>query len=134
MLSHEPCLGVWWISSFCDRRRAYLRLERLVEGGGGVGVEIVHHHDDPLGARVMNVYELLHATRPVGLRPPLGDADVSPTPQELGDDEEIGRPLALVLVVLATRATLPGGHGLSDVGQKPLALLVEAHPCGKRSS
>src|SRR4051794_41583833 len=75
----------------------------------------------------MNVYKLLYAMRPVDLRSPLGDAHVPPTSQRLADDEEVGRPLALILVVLATETTFLGGHGLSHGGPKLLALLIEAH-------
>jgi hypothetical protein len=62
------------------------RGERFIQGGGGMGVEVVQNHNDLLGVRVVNIYQLLYATRPVELRPPLRDTDVTPACQGLAND------------------------------------------------
>ena len=62
------------------------RDERFIQGGGGMGVEVVQNQNDLLGLRVVAVDQLLYAMRPVELRPPLGDADVTPAGQGLRND------------------------------------------------
>src|SRR5215210_9591788 len=101
--------------------------ERLVEGGGGVGVEVVHHHHDSLGIRVVDLYHLLYAVRPVDLGPPLGDAAVAPANKGLGNDEEVGCPVTLVLVVVAGYSSWPTGKRFPHLAYELLALLIEAH-------
>ena len=82
----------------------------------------------------MDVDQLLYAMRPVELRPPLGDADVRPAGQGLANDEEVGRPLTLVLVVLTGWPPRADGEGLRHLSHELLALLLQANLCGKRSS
>jgi len=111
------------------------RDERFIQGGGGMGVEVVQNEHDLLGLGVVEVDQLLYAMRPVELRPPLGDADVTPAGQGLRNDEEVGRPRTLVLVVLTGGPSRTGGKRLSHLAHELLlALLVQAHLCGKRSS
>jgi hypothetical protein len=78
------------------------RSKRLIlQGGRSVGVEVIHHQNDSLGVGVVvEVNQLSYAMRPLDLRPPLGDADVAPAGQGLTDDEEVRRPIALVLVLV----------------------------------
>src|SRR5215210_2210887 len=101
--------------------------ERLIQGGGSVGVEVVHYQNDSLGGWVVDVDQILYAIRPVDLRPPFGNANVAPTGQGLTDDEEVGRPLSLVLVVVAGYPSRTGGKRLPHLTHKLLALLVQAH-------
>jgi hypothetical protein len=75
------------------------RGERLIQGSRGMGVEVVQNQNDLLGLRVVQINQLLYAMRPVDLRSSLGDADVTPASQRFRNDEEVGRPVALVLVV-----------------------------------
>src|SRR5215210_208156 len=103
------------------------RDERFIQGGWGMGVEVVHHQHYSLGLWVVDLYRLLYAVRPVDLGPPLGDADVTPAGQGLANDEEVGRPLTFILVVLAGRPSRGSGKWLSNLCEKLLALLVEAH-------
>src|SRR5215210_5644969 len=110
--SDAPCLG---------------RGERFIQGGGGMGVEVVHYQNDSLGIGIVDVDQLLYEMRPVQLRPPLGDADVTPAGQGFGDDEEVGRPLALVLVVVTGRPSRADGEWLPHLSHQLLALLVQAH-------
>jgi hypothetical protein len=74
------------------------RREGLVERAGTVGVEVVHDQDDPLGLRVVHVHQLLDDVCPVELGPPLGDRGVSPAAERLAPEEQVRRPVPLVLV------------------------------------
>src|SRR5215207_4367402 len=65
--------------------------------------------------------------RPVDLGPPLGDAYVAPAGQGFADDEEVGRPLALVLVVVTGCPPRAEGEWLPNFTHELLALLVQAH-------
>src|SRR5215218_1871497 len=103
------------------------RGERFIQGGGGMGVEVVQNQHDLLGLRVVDVDQLLYAMRPVELRPPLGDADVPPADQGLANDEEVGRPLTLVLIVVTGGPPRGEGEGLPHLAHELLALLVQAH-------
>ena len=73
--------------------------ERLVEGRRGMGVQVIK--DDPDGGRVREVAvdEVAHLLGEVVLGALVRDVNMSPGPERLGDQEEIGGSLALVLVV-----------------------------------
>src|SRR5215213_7141738 len=103
------------------------RGERLIECGGSMGVEVVHHQHYSLGLWVVDLYKLLYAVRPIDLRSSLGDAAVAPAGQRFGNDEEVGRPLTLILVVLTGCSSWVGGKWLSNLRYKLLALLIEAY-------
>ena len=93
-----------------------------------MGVEVIHHQNDSLGVGVVEVNQLSYAMCPLDLRPPpLGDADVAPAGQGLTDDEEVGRPIALVLVVVAGGSSRGGGKRFPHLAHELLALLVQAH-------
>src|SRR5215210_1870032 len=103
------------------------RDERFIQGGWGMGVEVVHHQHYSLGLWVVDLYRLLYAVRPVDLRSPLGDADVAPASQRLANDEEVGRSVALVLVVLTGSPPSRDGEWLPYLREKLLALLIQAN-------
>src|SRR5215210_4313439 len=110
------------------------RGERLIEGGGSMGVEVVHHQHYSLGLWVVDLYKLLYAVRPIDLRSSLGDAAVAPAGQRFGNDEEVGRPLTLILVVLTGCSSWVGGKWLSLTSATSCLLFSSRHTCGKRSS
>src|SRR5215217_3710629 len=103
------------------------RDERFIQGGGSMRVEVVHHQHDLLGLRVVQIDQLLYAMRPVELGPPLGDTDVAPAGQGLANDEEVGRPLTLVLVVVTGGVPRAEGEGFPHLSHELLALLVQAN-------
>src|SRR5215210_7136259 len=106
---------------------SFTRGERLIQGGRGMGVEVVHNQDDLLGLWVVQIDQFLYAVRPIDLRSPLGDADVAPAGQRFANDEKVGRPLTLVLVVLTGTSSWGGGQWLPHLRYKLLALLIEAY-------
>src|SRR5215210_347045 len=101
--------------------------ERFIQGGGSMGVEVVQNQHDLLGLWVVDVYQLLYAMRPVDLGSPLGDAYVAPADEGLRDDEEVGRHLTLVLVVVTGGVPRADGEGLPHLAHELLALLVQAN-------
>src|SRR5829696_6462030 len=106
---------------------SFTRGERLIQSGRGMGVEIVQNQNDLLGLRVVQIYKLLYAVCPVKLGAPLGDADVTPASQRLANDEEVGRPVALVLVVVTGGVPRADGEWLPYLSHQLLALLVQAN-------
>src|SRR5829696_3878281 len=106
---------------------SFSRGERFIQSGRGMGVEVVHNQNDLLSVRVVQINQLLYAVRPVVLGPPLGDTDVTPAGQGLANDEEVGRPLTLVLVVLTGGPSRRDGEWLPYLSHELLALLVQAH-------
>src|SRR5215210_6821328 len=125
----QPTAVLWGVVDLqlLAQASGFGRSKRLIQGGGGVGVEVIHHQNDLLGAGVVEVNQLSYAIRPVDLRPPLGDAYVAPAGQRLADDEEVSRPVALVLVVVAGGSSRGGGKRFPHLAYELFALLVQAH-------
>ena len=93
----QPRAMLWGVVDLqpLQQTPSFTRGERLIQSGRGMGVEVVHHQHYSLGLRVVQIYKLLYAVRPVDLRPSLGDTDAAPAGQGLANDEEVGRPLTL---------------------------------------
>src|SRR5665213_483008 len=102
-------------------------LERFVQRGGGVGIEIVHDQDDALGVRVVHVHQVFHHVCPVHLRPPLGHLYMAAVAQGLAPQEQVRNAVALVLVVLPL--DLAGFHGQRRprIGKQLLGGFVQAN-------
>ena len=109
------------------------RIECFVESSRGVSVEIVHYQHDLLGVGVMDIDQLLYALSPVELRSPIGDLEVAPTCKGLANDEEVGRPVALVFVVVTGCPSWLGGERLLT---SPTSCLFfsSRHTCGRLGS
>src|SRR3712207_1482151 len=80
-------------------------LERPVERGASVRVEIVQHHPDLLCLRVMLVGQRAHLVGEVHARAPLGNLQVASASLGLEDGEDVGHAFALILVVVTRRAS-----------------------------
>ena len=78
--------------------------------------------------------------RPVELRWPLGEADVTPAGQRLANDKDVGPPVALVLVVVTGGVSPTGGEWLSYLshqlssGRQSAATWSESFCPGSNSS
>src|SRR6266540_2214415 len=81
------------------------RRERLVERGGAMGVKLVHHQDDPLRFRVLDIDQVLDGVRPIDARAAVGNLDPAPPGQRLEEHEQVADALALVLEVIALDLT-----------------------------
>ncbi len=66
-------------------------------------IQIVLHQNDLVGALEVGVAEVFQDLRVVDRGTPIGDLDVAPAFERGEQHEQIGRPLALVLVVVARR-------------------------------
>src|SRR6266511_2429107 len=81
------------------------RRERLVERGGAMGVKLVHHLDDPLRFRVLDIDQVSDGVRPIDARAVVGNLDPAPPGQRLEEHEQVADALALVLEVIALDLT-----------------------------
>jgi len=106
--------------------------ERLVERGGGVGIELVHDQDELVRLPVATVHQVPHEMRPVLAPAPVGDCHLAPTAERLEGHEQVGRAVAHVFAVVAfgppgtvivCRARRQRGAQLAD---QLLAALVQA--------
>lgn len=124
MLSQEPCLGVWWISSSAGQGVGLRGREGLVERGDRVGVDVVHHQDDLVRRGVVDGQQMVHAVGPVGAGPGGLGVGAAPTPQWFGPDEDRAGAVANVLGVLAGYLPRLGRRARSGVGEQLEGLLV----------
>src|SRR5215218_1670729 len=125
----QPRAVLWGVMNLqpLQQTPSFSRGERLIQSGRGMGVEVVQNQNDLLGIRVVQINQLLYAVCPVDLGPPLGDADVTPASQRLANDEEVGRPVALVLVVVTGGVPRAEGEWLPHLSHQLLALLLQAN-------
>jgi hypothetical protein len=68
--------------------------ERLVEGAGGMGREVIEDDPDLLGLGIMDIENLAHALGEVASRPMVGDLDLAPGAVRVEEDEEVERAVA----------------------------------------
>jgi hypothetical protein len=87
----------------------------------------VQNQNHLLGLRVVQIDQLLYAVCPVDLGALLGNADVTPAKQRLANDEEVGRPVALLLVVITGGVPRADGEWLPYLSHQLLALFVQAN-------
>src|SRR5215204_4764265 len=125
----QPRAVLWGVVDLqpLQQTPSFSRGERLIQSGRGMGVEVVQNHNDLLGLRVVQINQLLYAVCPVELGPPLGDAEVTPASQRLRNNEEVGRPVALVLVVVTGWVPRADGEWFPYLSHELLALLVQAN-------
>src|ERR671918_477477 len=101
--------------------------ECLIQGRWLVGVQVVHDQHDLLGLRVLLIDHLAEQMGEVHRRAPLRHLHPPLPRQRLEDHEQIGRALALVLVIDALR--LPRRHRDGQAGfcHQLFAGLIHAH-------
>ena len=115
-LDHVEPAGVLWRVVELDAPDQAARLGRReggIEGGGGMGGEIVEDDPDALGVGEVEVDEVAHGEGEVVGGAALGDFDVAPGAMGIEADEEIGGAVAAILVVEALRPAWlrPGSAG-----------------------
>ena len=81
-----------------------------------MGVEVIHHHNDPLGLRVARVDQLLDfwCAQSILVRL-LGYVHPAPTRKRLHEHEHVGYPATLVLVVSTLDSSPVPSAGLPSV-------------------
>jgi hypothetical protein len=83
--------------------------EVIVEGSGFVCIELVNHHPDAFGIRVVDIREFDHAVNPFGRASSLGDFDGHPASQWFRGEVDALFAIAFVPVVDASdRSRLRG--------------------------
>lgn len=84
----------------------FVRGKDLVQGGGGMGIEVIHDQPDPLRRREVVIDQQPHLLGEVLFGPPFRDVDMTPTAQGLHEQKQIRGAFAFVFTVIARR--LPG--------------------------
>lgn len=73
--------------------------EVLVERFWFVGAEVVEHHPDAIGIRVVLINEILHERHPILRCPPIFDRNSSPPLEWFRREKEVFRALSFVMIV-----------------------------------
>src|SRR5215475_2747508 len=106
--------------------------ECLVEGGGGVGWEIVLHDADVLHVWIVQIDEVAHALGVIFCCSALRHLDLAPGSMHVEDDEQIGGSLALVFAVIPFKPAGSGRHWLPDLADELGGALVETDHRARR--
>ena len=114
------------LQPFGDAPR-FRRLERLVQRGRVVGVQIVHHQYDPVFVRIVLVHQLLDHPRPIYFGAPVRHFHPAPPFQRSEQHEKVAHPVALVFVIVGPGRPRPRRAGLTGLAYLLLAGLVQAH-------
>jgi hypothetical protein len=73
-------------------------------------VQIVQHHADPLGRRVVPIRQFPQGFGPLRGRAPRGDPHLAPAGERLRKQKQMGHTVPLVLILLAPWLTRFGGQ------------------------
>src|SRR5918998_3184521 len=125
MVSHEPCLGVWWISS--------RSLRRLASSGGNASSRLagewvlrVHDEHDRLGVAVAPVEQVADGAGPVASAASIRDPHRAPARERLEGQKEDGHAVAAILASMALGLPGTGRPGHADRANPLRAPLVQA--------
>ena len=102
-------------------------LKGLVQRCDFVGVEVVHYQHNFLGVRIQLVNKLLDDVRKVNFRASISYLDMSPPGQRLEQHEQVGRPVAFVFVIFASRLSRPGCYWRPCFADQLLAGFIKAY-------
>ena len=87
--------------------------------------QIVQHDPDALRLGKVNVREFAHAGGEVDCGAAVGDFDLAPGSMHVEEDEQVGRPIALVLAVVALDLARLGRDRLAHLADELGRALVE---------
>lgn len=110
-----------------DQTARFLGSKRLLKRGDFVGVEVVGDQNNHLGIGIDVVGYKADKVGKVNGGAPLSDLSGAASGQRFHRSEDVGRALALVLVILAGRLGGLGRQGAVRCGMKLFAGLVHAH-------
>ena len=79
----------------------FVRGKDAVQGGRGMGIEVVDDQPDPFRRGEVLIHQQPHLLGEVAFGPLLGDVDVTPTAQRLDEQKQIGGAFAFVFRVIA---------------------------------
>jgi hypothetical protein len=80
------------------------RRKRLLKRSRSVRIQVVQHHRDPFGCRVVPVGEFTHGHRPICSGAPLRHLDLTPAGEWFGKQKQIGDTVSFLFVILARRS------------------------------
>jgi len=100
--------------------------ERLVEGRGLMGVQVVLHQADRLRLRKGHIHQPLQAAGIVLFRAALGHDNVAPAHQGFHHHEEIGCALSLVFVIISFGSAWGHRQAGTSLGMQDEGFLIEA--------
>src|SRR5215813_794371 len=107
---HPPCLG---------------RLERFVQRGDLMGIEIVQHNPNHDGFRVAFVHQPLHRVGEVELCPLLRHLHMPPAGLRFHEEKEIARAVPLIFIIIARRSPRLGWQWLAGLFNELLGRLIK---------
>src|SRR3954454_24137596 len=87
---------------------------------------------DPVGVLVAAILQSLDEAGPVAALPPLGDLHLPPAAERLEGHEQIGRPVADILAVVAGDLSGASRQGQADLTDQLRAQLVQTHDRASR--
>lgn len=99
---------------------------RFIQTRRRVGVEVVHHHHDHLGVRVVNIDQIPDHGGKLDAASLVGDFDVAPAAQRFRHDEQVGRPVAFLFAVHPLGMSRRHRDRLPDFAQQLLAGFIQA--------
>src|SRR6266567_239899 len=100
-------------------------LKHLIEGGGRVRIQIIHHQDDLVGLGILHVDQLAHKQRPVACSASLPHLEEAFACQWFAGHKQVTVPIGIILIVDAFRMTRLHRQGLTQVRDQLFAPLIQ---------
>src|SRR5262252_3787602 len=92
----------------CGERESFIESRRRMRG------EIIDDQAHPLGVGKMDIHQLLHLTGKIPRWASGGDVDLTPAPQRLHEEQQIRRPRAAIVLVVASGLPRSGRQRRTD--------------------
>ena len=105
----------------------FVRGQNPVQGGGGMGIEVIQDQSDALGGREVVIDQQAHLLSKILLGPPVRDVDVTPTAQGLDEQKQIGGAFPFIFRVIARWLARAGRQGMAGFAGQLDRAFVEAH-------
>src|ERR1035437_5034886 len=105
----------------------FFRLTGLVERGGRMGVEVIHHDHNFLCLGIDHIRKVLHGVRPIFSGALVGDFDKAHSHQRLKEHKQVCDPFPLGFVILSLGLTRLNRNGVSQIGQQLFTGFIHTH-------
>jgi hypothetical protein len=104
----------------------FVSREGLIERAGRMCRQIVEHHPDALCLEIMDIGQFAHACGKVLRGAPFSDLHLAPGAVHIEEDEQVRRPVAPILAVVALDLPRLGRDRLAHLADELDGALVEA--------